>query len=100
MPSYRYRGVIVTDDDKTPGVMYVDRDAAISLIKRDPDHFELRKGRCLLAVVVFCNGPQQWGWRFEPRATKLQPSRKLHANPEAAVGGRFRIEVIGNARSA
>lgn len=94
MPSYPFRNTTVTDDDKSTAVVYLDRDAAISLIQRDSDHYELRKGRCLLAVVGFCNGQHEWGWRFEPCAARMQPSRKLHPTPEAAVGARFRIEAV------
>jgi hypothetical protein len=72
-------------------VFYIDRDAGVVLAQIDRDHYEVRKGSCILGDISFFNGETNWGWRFLPRLPGMHPSTKLHPNPESTLKGRFFI---------
>jgi hypothetical protein len=77
--------------DAHSNVFYIDRDVGVILAQIDQDHYEVRKGSCILGDVSFFNGEAKWGWRFLPRLPGMRPSRKLHPNPESTLKGRFPI---------
>lgn len=92
---YRGREVIVSTDEASPNVVYLDRDAATELIQISRDRYEVRRGLCLLGSVTFWDQQTCWGWRYQPHTYKGQPSRKLHPNAEASIRSRMRFAPFG-----
>jgi hypothetical protein len=68
--------------------------AGVVLAQINRDEYEVRKGRWVFGLVRFFGGQTEWGWRFLPRVHGMQPSRKLHPNPEACLKGRFSIASV------
>jgi hypothetical protein len=86
--------------DAHPNVVHIDRDAGVVLAQINQDHYEVRNGSRVLGDIRFFTGETKWGWRFLPRLPGMQPSRKLHPNPESCVKGRFSIARVLMAAAA
>lgn len=85
--------ILVTKDDAISNLYWIERDAKPVLMQVLDTQYELWQGRCILGVVVFENGPPH-GWRFYPRSPGRRPSRKLHPNAEAALGGGIPVDAV------